>query len=616
MRLLRRVACATWMVDMPITNEANSIGAILGHKAPVRTMRARTTIGSRASAAGQALILTIITLLVLCLGLLMLFDTGQAVSKKVQLVNAADAAAYSVAIEQARALNTVAYLNRAEIANQIAIAQIVSLQSYGNYADSMAGRVANLLFFAGDFLDWAGVGEVLQSTAETIKGVQQGYAGALVAANKAESLLVSGLNTLNGIYSAGQSLVLDAFSIQAGATTANKVIHDNTLDADGQSHATMSDAGTTLLVTQLICFDGSKLCKGPSILTGNKGYANRYTIPQSNGPGKVQRTWEADRYANVVMQARDNFSERRNGHIPIAPFPFVSIDANKLGGTDLVDYNRWVAVDDLGISVKLGICPWLCKKINGATLAIGAAAALPGDMNTSNSSTIISPGISLTKSSGTQARYNPGTGKGWYSPYNNQLSAPYQGALGNVSIGADAAANPSDQNNHDWVADLGIETGWPDVVPSDATPQNAVWIISKAPEKSTPIFQIHSSGLQDYNDVAPDKAIEPYQTASSDKSDVGPIFTVHVQQVTSTVRTGSTIGMEAGDLKLKDQGLNDAIAAISTAQVYYSRPLDLLGLGNDQRELGNLFEPYWQVRLVDTPAPIKAILLGSQWAGM
>ncbi|WP_245979002.1 pilus assembly protein TadG-related protein [Solilutibacter pythonis] len=57
---------------------------------------------------GQALPLALIFLFVLCIGLLVTFNTGQVVNKKVELTNAADAAAYSVAAEQARAWNFAA----------------------------------------------------------------------------------------------------------------------------------------------------------------------------------------------------------------------------------------------------------------------------------------------------------------------------------------------------------------------------------------------------------------------------------------------------------------------------------------------------------------------------
>ena len=60
-------------------------------------------------------------------------NSGQMVTEKMRLTNAADAAAYSAGVVHARALNLDAYTNRAIVANQVAIAQTLSLVSWGRY---------------------------------------------------------------------------------------------------------------------------------------------------------------------------------------------------------------------------------------------------------------------------------------------------------------------------------------------------------------------------------------------------------------------------------------------------------------------------------------------------
>jgi hypothetical protein len=67
------------------------------------------------------------------------------VVEKTRAENAADAAAYSAALVQARALNFAAYTNRAIVANQVAIAQTLSLINYINYAGSLysATKISN-----------------------------------------------------------------------------------------------------------------------------------------------------------------------------------------------------------------------------------------------------------------------------------------------------------------------------------------------------------------------------------------------------------------------------------------------------------------------------------------
>jgi hypothetical protein len=47
------------------------------------------------------------------------------------------------------------------------------------------------------------------------------------------------------------------------------------------------------------------------------------------------------------------------------------------------------------------------------------------------------------------------------------------------------------------------------------------------------------------------------------------------------------------------------MTALSSAQVYFNRPRGFGLFDNvvspSMRELGNLFSPYWQARLIDTP---------------
>ena len=94
--------------------------------------------------SGQVLPLGLALVVLGLLGAFMLFNTGQLASEKIRLANAADAAAYSGALWQARALNYQAYANRAMVANQVAVAQAVSLQSWFTYAAVASQSVATI----------------------------------------------------------------------------------------------------------------------------------------------------------------------------------------------------------------------------------------------------------------------------------------------------------------------------------------------------------------------------------------------------------------------------------------------------------------------------------------
>lgn len=80
-------------------------------------------------------------------GLLFLFNTGQLLQEKTKLVNTADAAAYAGGVMHARALNFNAYNNRALVANEVLVAQLVSISSWSLYARNATRAVPSR--FAG-----------------------------------------------------------------------------------------------------------------------------------------------------------------------------------------------------------------------------------------------------------------------------------------------------------------------------------------------------------------------------------------------------------------------------------------------------------------------------------
>ena len=94
--------------------------------------------------AGQALAFLLMVMAALLGGLLFVFDSGQVVAAKVRLLGAADAAAYSAAVWQARSLNFQSYMNRAIVANEVAIAQLVSLQSWSAYMNQVLQKTSTL----------------------------------------------------------------------------------------------------------------------------------------------------------------------------------------------------------------------------------------------------------------------------------------------------------------------------------------------------------------------------------------------------------------------------------------------------------------------------------------
>ncbi|MEE9334686.1 MAG: pilus assembly protein TadG-related protein [Granulosicoccaceae bacterium] len=151
---------------------------------------------------------------------LVLFNTGQVVSDKTRLANTADAAAYSGLIWQARALNFQAYTNRAMVANQVAMAQAVSLKSwalYGKIATSNINTVLGGVPF---------VGAVTNAMAVTMRTAEN-----LVSPISAGMLSVS--NAVNGALSKAQTAMF-ASSFAATPEIIRNVVkaNDSRFDSD------------------------------------------------------------------------------------------------------------------------------------------------------------------------------------------------------------------------------------------------------------------------------------------------------------------------------------------------------------------------------------------------
>lgn len=247
---------------------------------------------------------------------------------------------------------------------------------------------------------------------------------------------------------------------------------------------------------------------------------------------------------------------------------------DKKGGTDLVHYRNWVGVDTLNLHVWFPLCwsggwfshPETCHVY--VPMAWGGAAGV--DKEPSNGF------------SGLARQDN-----GWNGPYTGrpqEYAGPgsypaYGGALQNGSAG--------------------------NLVLSDPAGNGTPWI-----KPSLSVIPGATVGLPDYNDIKSDKATVPYLNGKSASAngvnnlDVGPLFTVLVEESMNSVRTSSHVPGIGGppDFDIADKTVHDKMTALSSAQVYFSRSQTLFpNLVDSHRETGSLFSPYWQVRLVETP---------------
>lgn len=89
---------------------------------------------------GQSLPFALLALAVAGLAFVALYNVGQVVAARMRLTHATDAAAYSGAVVQARALNMLALIHRTQIAHQVAMAHLTTLGAWAQFGQHQAQR--------------------------------------------------------------------------------------------------------------------------------------------------------------------------------------------------------------------------------------------------------------------------------------------------------------------------------------------------------------------------------------------------------------------------------------------------------------------------------------------
>lgn len=162
-----------------------------------------------------------------------LFESGRLTSEKMQLQNAADAAAFGASTLEARSLNFAAYTNRAMVANEVAVGQMVGilsvideLKTSGEYLDAYG----EAMIVIGAFLEEFGVGEVLDTYGGTL--VEVGADITEVGEDIQEFMqpiasgIIRGLSIINTVYSMSQTVYHGA-TVVLETTTILQSLEDN-----------------------------------------------------------------------------------------------------------------------------------------------------------------------------------------------------------------------------------------------------------------------------------------------------------------------------------------------------------------------------------------------------
>ena len=249
---------------------------------------------------GQSLVLFLGFTAAMVALLLVAFNSGQITNSKMRAMNAADAAAYSGAVWEARTLNFQAYMNRAMVVNEVTIAQSVSLRSWISYLD----RFVTNINYITEFIPY--LGEATMAVQRVISGIDRGAQIALPPIDMA-------MRRLNLIeHEVGQN------ALNASGAVVAQDLASNVARLNG---AAFSPANPALFVKNELLWNG--LTKTYSKSTGRVGTDGRTRIRQ------------------VALDSRDGFTTARDWGAGLWPW----FNLRKQGGTDLIDFDTWKGLD-------------------------------------------------------------------------------------------------------------------------------------------------------------------------------------------------------------------------------------------------------------------------------
>lgn len=274
-------------------------------------------------------------LIALVMVTVMLHDAGRLVQNKTRLQQVADATAYSAAVMQARELNFHAHMNRAMVANQVAIGQMVALSSYLQNNQQILYNVSTL----SHLLKVHPIGAAISSAIQILERVSG-------AANFAVQHIGSGISFAADLANAALSAASAAWHLQTVSSLLSDipaVVTEN--DPDIQ----LNWVGTGVSLANYK--DWSKMISRYSV----------HTAEQEAGKDRER----LDEFRDITMRSRDGFTASRRGDFlsfstGVLRFKFRQYGGSYLGAVPgkTLPYYGWTAVDTMSFWGKLPFRGW------------------------------------------------------------------------------------------------------------------------------------------------------------------------------------------------------------------------------------------------------------------
>jgi hypothetical protein len=277
---------------------------------------------------GQALLWFLAMGAALAATFVAVYGVGQVTSEKQKIVNAADAAAYSGGMAQARILNVASYSNRAVIANEVFIAQMVSLDSWTSYVAKTTANYRNVLTVIGSIPPLAPFIQPLRALMQALEQIASQIARVV---DQTTPVVITAWETAFPIWygvTVRGSFTPPVASL-AGMSAAQDSLRHNVVNWGGRS----GDVAASIV---------------------NYGAFFGRNELQWQAFTKTYRGNDRQIAKDILLRSRDEFSTDRPGsNIPllgtgkISPCPPIAVGTEKAGVTRMQGFTRWEAQDTL-----------------------------------------------------------------------------------------------------------------------------------------------------------------------------------------------------------------------------------------------------------------------------
>lgn len=517
----------------------------------------------RKSQRGQALVFSLITMGIIILVMVSMYTMGQQSINKTRLQNTADAAAYSAMQAEARDYNFSAYTNRAVIANQVAVAQVVGLKSWAMNTDAtyngpVSWLPAVLTSLGGPLAKfmWTTPWKIYKKTATILKDAMTTGGPAAVTVLDG---LITVLSVAQTVHHYGTALTVGQTIGLSPAKVLEKLVGLDESDLGPASNLLSFNPAYNVIKMN----DSDADLSTPGTIAALIHVVQWYTFVEKKDPHrnpsvtspKVNDGAKSERMAQVTIDSLDAFSRNRDtkgggpGHwmpaesMYISPAPFL-IDPTRFipyqngafllwlwhrGGTELKSINgvkkTWSAMDGTGFTGAAIF--WIS--------IIGIPVPIP----------IILPFIPM----------------GWGAAMAGESNDLTPGATKNF-VGTNSASSYG-----------GIYT-------SPNTAGAAAAQKGKGAGKSMG----GAAGLRAYFDV---------KNMTKDNL-VAPALMLEIEKASGNIKSSNSIS--GGQFALNNGTQSGYMRSLSKAEVYFARS-SLWPRSDGKTERGSLYSPYWQARL-------------------